>query len=154
MAERPRVFRDPVHGLVSFQGEDAALGCVLDTRPFQRLRRIRQDGFASFVYPGAEHSRFGHALGAFHVARRVTERLRVDGVVARDIKVAALAHDLGHGPFSHAWETAFGGATHEDWGARILAEDEELRAALDDETLSAVAAIFSGTYRPRYARRL
>jgi uncharacterized protein len=151
MSERPRVFRDPVHGLVSFHGDDARLGRALDTRAFQRLRRIRQDGFASLVYPGAEHSRFGHALGAFHVARRVTERLAVPPEVARHVRAAALMHDLGHGPFSHAWETAFGGATHEDWGARILAEDDELRAALDEET---VAAIFSGSYRPRYARRL
>src|SRR5436190_13862355 len=113
MAERPRVFRDPVHGLVSFQGADAAIGRALDTRAFQRLRRIRQDGFASLVYPGAEHSRFGHALGAFHVATRVTARLGLPAEVARDVKAAALAHDLGHGPFSHAWESALGGPRHE-----------------------------------------
>jgi len=154
MAERPRVFRDPVHGLISFHGDDAGLGRALDTRAFQRLRRIRQDGFAALVYPGAEHSRFGHALGAFHVAKRVTERLGVPADVARHVKVAALAHDLGHGPFSHAWESAFGGAAHEDWGARILAEDDELRATIDADTLAAVGAIFSGSYRPRYARKL
>jgi HD superfamily phosphohydrolase len=153
----PRVFRDPVHGLVSFQGEDAALGRVIDTRAFQRLRRIRQDGFAALVYPGAEHSRFGHALGAFHVARRVTERLAVPAEVARDVRVAALLHDLGHGPFSHAWEEALGGASHEDWGARIVAEDEELHGALaaaGPGLADAVARIFSGSYRPGYARKL
>src|SRR5262249_14275478 len=127
MRYQARVFRDPVHGLIDFQGDDAALGPVIDTRAFQRLRRIRQDGFAALVYRGAEHSRFGHALGAFHVAKRGTARLGGPAEVARDVRVAALMHDLGHGPFSHAWEAALGGASHEDWGARILAEDAELR---------------------------
>jgi HD superfamily phosphohydrolase len=157
MRYQARVFRDPVHGLIELQGAEAALGPVIDTRAFQRLRRIRQDGFAALVYPGAEHSRFGHALGAFHVARQVTTRLGVPAEVARDVRVAALLHDLGHGPFSHAWEAALGGASHEDWGARILAEDPELRAALAQFAPSlpdAVAAIFAGRYRPGYARKL
>jgi HD superfamily phosphohydrolase len=152
-----RVFRDPVHGLIELQGGDAALGPVIDTRAVQRLRKIRQDGFAALVYPGAEHSRFGHALGTFHVARKVTERLGLPADVARDVRVAALLHDLGHGPFSHAWEAALGGASHEEWGARILAEDDELGAALAavaPELGDAVRGIFAGTYRPGYARKL
>jgi HD superfamily phosphohydrolase len=154
MAERPRVFRDPVHGLISVGADDPGLGRALDTRALQRLRRIRQDGFAALVYPGAEHSRFGHALGAFHVARRVTASLGVPADVARHVRAAALLHDLGHGPFSHAWESALGGASHEEWGARILAENEELGAALGDDLRAAVAAIFAGRYQPRYARKL
>src|SRR5262244_43832 len=155
--DRPRVFRDPVHGLISFQGEDAALASLLDTRALQRLRRIRQDGFASLVYPGAEHSRFGHALGAYHIACRVCDRLGIAGRVARDVKVAALLHDVGHGPFSHAWEVALPGTSHEDWGARIVAEDAELSAklgAVDADLPAAIAAFFAGTYRPRFARKL
>src|SRR5262245_2362102 len=97
----------------------------------QRLRRIKQMGWAWLVYPGAEHSRFGHALGAFHVAHRVTGQLRLAPEVARHVKVAALLHDVGHGPFSHAWEHVFGGGDHEKWGARIVIEDEQLRAALE-----------------------
>ncbi len=154
---RPRVFRDPVHGLISFHGVDAALGRALDTRAVQRLRRIRQDGFAALVYPGAEHSRFGHALGAFHVACRVTARLGCEPRVARDVKVAALLHDLGHGPFSHAWEAALGSTSHEEWGRRILAEDEELRAALAEvapDLADATLALLGGSYRPRWARKL
>src|SRR5687768_17463520 len=101
---KARVFRDPVHGLIGLRGDDVALDRVLGTRAMQRLRRIRQMGFASLVYPGAEHSRFGHAIGAFHVAHRVVGGLALPHPVARDVKVAALLHDVGHGPFSHAWE--------------------------------------------------
>jgi HD superfamily phosphohydrolase len=151
--EKRRVFRDPVHGLVSLEGEDAGLARVLDTRAFQRLRRIRQMGFASLVYPGAEHSRFGHALGAYHVARRVTEALAFEPEIARDVRVAALAHDLGHGPYSHAWEGAFGSLSHEAWGARILLEDAELREALGP-LVAPLERFFSSSYRPAYARKL
>jgi HD superfamily phosphohydrolase len=151
--EKRRVFRDPVHGLISLDGEDAGLARVLDTRAFQRLRRIRQMGFASLVYPGAEHTRFGHALGAYHVARRVTGALEFEPEIARDVRVAALAHDLGHGPYSHAWEGAFGGESHEDWGARILREDDELREALGP-LAAPLERFFSSSYRPAYARKL
>ncbi|HLL22291.1 MAG TPA: HD domain-containing protein, partial [Kofleriaceae bacterium] len=128
---KDRVFRDPVHGLVEFKGDDRPLADLLDTRAMQRLRRIKQMGFAWLVYPGAEHSRFGHALGAFHIAQRVTRRLELDDTLARHVKVAALLHDIGHGPFSHAWEHVFAGHDHERWGARIVGEDEELAAALE-----------------------
>ncbi|MEM9487607.1 MAG: hypothetical protein AAGC55_00615, partial [Myxococcota bacterium] len=74
---KDRVFRDPVHGLIEFRGPDRPLVRVLETRAMQRLRRIKQMGFAWQVYPGAEHSRFGHALGAFHVAHRVTRQLKL-----------------------------------------------------------------------------
>jgi HD superfamily phosphohydrolase len=155
--EKPRIFRDPVHGLIGFRGPDAALRRVLDTPAFQRLRRVRQMGFASLVYPGAEHSRFGHALGAFHVAGRVTAALGLPAEVARDVKAAALLHDIGHGPFSHAWEDALGQASHEEWGRRMVTEDAELSAALaeiDPELPARLERFFAHTYRPRYARKL
>ncbi|MBI4508572.1 MAG: HD domain-containing protein [Deltaproteobacteria bacterium] len=154
---KPRVFRDPVHGLIGFGGKDAKLSRILDTRAVQRLRKVRQMGFAWLVYPGAEHSRFGHAMGAFHVAGRVTTHLGLSEDVARDVKAAALLHDLGHGPFSHAWEVALGGDSHEDWGRRIVLEDDELRAALCEvsEALpSALDDIFRQVYRPQVARKL
>jgi len=120
---KDRVFRDPVHGLIEFKGTDRPIAELLDTRAMQRLRRIKQMGFAWLVYFGAEHSRFGHALGAFHIAQRLTRRLALAPEVARHVKVAALLHDVGHGPFSHAWEHVFAGHDHERWGARIVAED-------------------------------
>src|SRR3954466_4504150 len=123
----------------------------------QRLRRIKQMGFAWLVYPGAEHSRFGHALRAFHIAQRVTRRLELPHTVARDVKVAALLHDIGHGPFSHAWEHVFAGHDHERWGARIVAEDAELAGALEalEPGLPATLREFWGKrYRPHFARKL
>lgn len=154
---KDRVFRDPVHGLIEFKGEDRPIADLLDTHAMQRLRRIKQMGFAWLVYPGAEHSRFGHALGAFHIAQRVTRRLDLAPALARHVKVAALLHDIGHGPFSHAWEHVFAGHGHEGWGGRIVAENAELRAALEalepglPETL---AAFWGKGYRPAFARKL
>ncbi len=154
---KDRVFRDPVHGLVEFKGGDRPIADLLDTHAMQRLRRIKQMGFAWLVYPGAEHSRFGHALGAFHIAQRITRRLELPHAVARHVKVAALLHDVGHGPFSHAWEHVFAGHDHESWGARIATEDAELRAALErlepglPDTLR---AFWSKGYAPEFARKL
>ncbi len=156
-AIKDRVFRDPVHGLIEFKGADRPLADLLDTHAMQRLRRIKQMGFAWLVYPGAEHSRFGHALGAFHIAQRVTRRLGLDETVARHVKVAALLHDIGHGPFSHAWEHVFAGHDHERWGARIVAEDAELREVLErlepglPDTLR---AFWGKSYKPHFARKL
>jgi hypothetical protein len=154
---KDRVFRDPVHGLIEFKGEDRPVCELLETHALQRLRRIKQMGWAWLVYPGAEHSRFGHALGAFHIATRVAAQLRLGPDVARHVKVAALLHDVGHGPFSHAWEHVFPGSDHERWGSRIVAEDEELRAALErlDPALPGVLVSFwDKTYKPAFARKL
>ena len=155
---KARVFRDPVHGLIGLEGADAIIGGLLDTRALQRLRRVRQMGFASLVYPGAEHSRFGHALGALHVAGRVCLALGLDEEVSRDVKVAALLHDVGHGPYSHAWEEALGGGvSHEAWGGRIVAQDDELGAALAlvaPDQAARVVALFEKRYTPQLARKL
>lgn len=155
---KDRVFRDPVHGLIEFRGsEDRAISAVLDTPAMQRLRRIKQMGFAWLVYPGAEHSRFGHALGAFHVAQRVIAQLGLDGSLALHLKVAALLHDIGHGPFSHAWEHVFPASNHEQWGARIVTEEPGLRAALEalEPGLPAtLRGFWTKTYRPNFARKL
>jgi HD superfamily phosphohydrolase len=155
--EKDRVFRDPVHGLIEFVGEDRKLCRILETRAMQRLRRIHQMGFAWLVYPGAEHSRFSHALGAFHIATRVAERLALGPEVARHVRVAALLHDVGHGPFSHAWEHVFADVDHERWGVRLATSDPELTAVLEElePGLPAVLASFwNKTYRPLAARKL
>jgi HD superfamily phosphohydrolase len=154
---KDRVFRDPVHGLIELGGEDRELGRVLETRAFQRLRRLHQMGFAWLVYPGAEHSRFGHALGAFHVARRVARALAIEPRIARHVAVAALLHDIGHGPFSHSWEQVSNDLDHEGWGARIVSEDAELGAALEELEPGLAATLcrfWSKSYRPAFARKL
>jgi HD superfamily phosphohydrolase len=152
-----RVFRDPVHGLIEIGAADGALGAVLDTRAFQRLRRLHQMGFAWLVYPGAEHSRFGHALGAFHIAGRVARQLGLEPAIARHVVAAALLHDIGHGPFSHSWEQVAGDVDHEAWGARIVEEDRELAGRLgeiDAGLPAALCGFWRKTYRPMFARKL
>ncbi|HEX6203997.1 MAG TPA: HD domain-containing protein, partial [Thermoanaerobaculia bacterium] len=97
--------RDPVHGFVRADPLEAAL---LDSRPLQRLRFVHQLGLASLVFPGAEHSRFSHAVGAMELAGRVYDALAAQapdllppGLAARErrlVRLAALTHDLGHAP--------------------------------------------------------
>jgi uncharacterized protein len=120
---KPKVFRDPVHDLIVVPEEDAFILALLNTREMQRLRRIRQLGVSYLVYPGAEHSRFTHSLGVYHCVCRILEALRLhhrgdqailDTLtrIERSLKAAALLHDVGHGPFSHAFER-FSGVSHE-----------------------------------------
>ncbi|MBI4822791.1 MAG: HD domain-containing protein [Nitrospirae bacterium] len=108
--------QDSVHGLMEFYGVETVVINVLRTPELQRLRRIRQTGLGHLVFPGAEHSRLVHSLGASYLAIRFTKQLEhacrnlltdllcPNSSVIRDIAVAALCHDLGHGPLSHAWE--------------------------------------------------
>ena len=106
--------RDSLHNLIIFKESkgtdlDAALWHVIQTPEFQRLRRVRQLGFSEQVYPGATHTRFAHSLGAFHIARRLIKVIEKSGVATSSHRAdvalaAALLHDIGHGPFSHAFE--------------------------------------------------
>jgi uncharacterized protein len=129
----PMILRDPVHGLVAFEAkEEQILVELLQTRELQRLRRIRQLGFTSLSYPGADHTRFSHSVGAAHVMTRFLRRLRgldrdvpawqrVSEERAHEALASALLHDLGHGPFSHLFESAWSeGPEHETWTTRIL----------------------------------
>jgi hypothetical protein len=95
--------QDPVHGSISLKDWIVEL---IDTPQFQRLRRIKQLGFASLVYPGANHTRFEHSIGVLHVAERLIEKLESD-VSERtkmELIASALLHDTGHAPFSHSSE--------------------------------------------------
>ena len=115
---------------------------LLDTKEFQRLRRIRQLGFSDLVYPGATHSRFAHSIGVYHTARQLIDVIvrhqgkRHDAGRARVALLAALLHDVGHGPFSHAFESAAEavGLTrrHEVWSAEIVQGDTDVNGVLRD----------------------
>lgn len=145
--------RDPVHGLIVFGGSgdrhrdetDRIAWRLLNTPEFQRLRRIRQLGFSELVFPGATHSRFAHSIGVYHTARRLADVV-AHRRGARDLDrerialLAALLHDIGHGPFSHVFESVGGGGpkkSHEDWGAEIVRGDTDVNRVLQDadETL-------------------
>lgn len=127
------ILRDPVHGLVAFESaEEQIVPDLLESAEVQRLRRVRQLGLASLAYPGADHTRFSHALGAAHVMSRFIRRLRqLDGDLpywqrltserAHEALAAALLHDVGHGPFSHLFEDALpDGPSHEEWTRRVV----------------------------------
>ena len=139
--------RDPVHNLIEFGSDhfESTLWKVIQTPPFQRLRRIRQLGFSEFVFPGATHTRFAHSIGVFHTARLLMRVIRkyVDDhnqqykdITAQHALAAALLHDVGHGMFSHAFE-AIGKefnwpmARHEDVSQKLIRESE-IKDVLDD----------------------
>ena len=146
MSNRTQRVRDPVHGLIVFREDrplDQLAWKLLDTPAFQRLRRIRQLGVSEFVFPNATHTRFAHSIGVFHTARALVEIIRreVGGTkfVERraDVAViAALLHDLGHGPFSHTFEGVQKSRKvtkhHEQWTADIIRSNEGgIRELLD-----------------------
>lgn len=106
-----RDFRDPVHGFIRIEGRECD---VVDTPVFQRLRRIRQLAMAHLVYPGAVHTRLEHTLGVVHVAGRLCRQLEIDVERTRLIRLAALLHDIGHGPFSHPSEEVLSELNRED----------------------------------------
>jgi len=120
---------DPVHRYISFSAVERDL---IDTSVFQRLRRIRQLAGAHLVYPSAQHSRFEHSLGTMHIAGYAGESLLRKGFIDREdklqeLRLAALLHDVGHGPFSHLFEEVLESKcnmTHEDMGKKVILESE------------------------------
>lgn len=115
--------QDAIHGYIDIPLLEEE---VVDTPDMQRLRRIRQLGFSQLVYPSATHSRFEHSLGALHLADRFADGLGLSGAEARRLRLAALLHDVGHGPFSHAADYIFSeeDMSHEDYSQRKIREGE------------------------------
>ena len=127
--------RDPVHGFVHLTDAERL---IIDSQPFQRLRNIRQLGMSYYVYPGATHTRFEHSIGAMYVADQMFNVLeRKYGryfnrilLITEDepqrrlrktLRLAALLHDIGHAPFSHATESLFPSSiSHEEMGVEII----------------------------------
>ena len=113
---RQKFIRDSIHGnlpLTEFEVE------VLDYPQVQRLRRVKQLGFISLIYPGANHSRFEHCIGTMHLASKLAEQLELDEHDNELVRMAGLLHDAGHGPFSHVSEAVFE-APHEELTGYIV----------------------------------
>lgn len=161
------ILRDPVFGLVSFSDDtEKLIVALLGTKEVQRLRRIRQLGLTSLVFPGAEHTRFAHALGAAHVFQLVKARLKscegdldvADRLTENEWLVgtaAALLHDVGHGPFSHLFEEVFESEKdHEAWTQEIiLSPDTDVHKVLSTfgkDVPLAVSALLRGEHRTRW----
>lgn len=116
--------RDAIHGYIELSGEEKEL---IDSPQMQRLRRIRQLGLSSLVYPSATHTRFQHSLGVMHLAGEFADSLNLDGERKRELRIAGLLHDSGHGPFSHASEVVAEkhGLSHEELSCRKVDELED-----------------------------
>ena len=152
---------DPVHGVMRLSSDEAsAIRAIIDTPPFQRLRRIKQLGLGHLVYPGAVHTRFNHMLGTGFITKKIIEQLvqcsddfKAIEEKRHDFKLTAiitgLLHDVGHGPYSHAFElvnflhkdkrinedkdTVF--IAHEDWSVPIIDKIiTELKVNNNDES--------------------
>lgn len=135
---RPQRIRDPLHDLIEFDTSrfDQMLWHVIQSPPFQRLRRVRQLGFSEYVYPGATHTRFAHSLGVLFNARRLMRNVKryigtdnFDQFRSEAALTAALLHDVGHGAFSHSFESIGKSlnlkyAKHEDVSDEIIRNTE------------------------------
>jgi uncharacterized protein len=120
------LIKDPIHGYIRINKTERA---IIDTYPLQRLRRIRQLAGSEFVYPAANHTRFEHVLGAMHLAGVLGAALPVQlsPRQKQELRLAALLHDIGHGPFSHVFEPLMIrhlGKTHEDLVPWLVNETE------------------------------
>ena len=155
MAMRDRVIRDEIHKDILVPSQHAA---IIDTREFQRLRHIQQLSTCEYVFPAANHNRFAHSLGAYHLAGQLTASLQEvqPGILSDEdaelVQLAALLHDIGHPPFSHVLETPEVFATfhsHEHWG-RVLLESEEtevgaaLKSTLGQQRTERLFALLDG----------
>ena len=153
-----RIYRDPVHNIIRLRtdtDEGELMMRLIDASEFQRLRRIKQLGLGLYTYQGAEHSRFTHSLGAFHLMTRVLDRLNERHSIAQTDRVAAraaaLLHDVGHGSFSHVMEKVLS-FHHEHWTVQVILSDQtEIGALLrshSPELPAKVASIIEGKFQP------
>ena len=151
-----RIYRDSVHNIIRVNtdsDEGRLVVALVDTPEFQRLRRIRQLGLAYFAYQAAEHSRFAHSLGAYHLATRMVAKLRLNYEISQEVqtavRIAALLHDIGHGPFSHVIETILG-FHHEQFTIEaVLSDATAVGRLLPRDLAENVASIIRGDFVPR-----
>ena len=154
LTNKRKIINDPVYGFIRIP-EDFVFD-LIEHPWFQRLRNIKQLGLTSFVYPGANHSRFQHGLGALHLMDMAISTLRSKGVMISQFEeeatfIAILLHDAGHGPFSHALENSIiTGITHEDLSLLIMRKlNEQFGGKLD-----LAIEIFRGAYPRKFLHEL
>ncbi|WP_114783160.1 HD domain-containing protein [Botryobacter ruber] len=151
---KKKIFNDPVYGFITVPTD--LLFDIIEHPYFQRLRRIKQLGLTEMVYPGALHTRFHHALGAMHLMETALSTLRSKNNEINDKEyeaslIAILLHDIGHGPFSHALETAiFSNVHHEHLSLHIM---QLLNEAFGGR-LELAMQIFTGTYHRNFFHQL
>lgn len=146
-----KTVNDAVHGMV----EIPLYMCdAVATRLFQRLGRISQCGNLRLVWPSAAHTRYAHSIGAAHLAEEYSKRFEFRNRLREAFGLAALLHDVGHGPFSHAFEKAVEGTAaasayrdHDVWRFKLILHNKELNASLGD-CVADVAAIWRGCPSP------
>jgi HD superfamily phosphohydrolase len=154
VVNKKKIINDPVYGFISIHSE--LVFDLIEHPYFQRLRRIKQLGLTNLVYPGANHTRFHHALGAMHLMTKAITVLKSKGVKISDeemvgAQIAILLHDIGHGPFSHVMEHAFvHNVNHEDISLAFMHH-------LNDEfggRLSLAIDIFKDQYKKKFLHQL
>lgn len=154
ITNKRKIINDPVYGFISIPGD--LIYDIVGHPWFQRLRNIKQLGLTSFVYPGANHSRFQHCLGALYlmetaIATLKSKNVEISGKEEEAALVAILLHDIGHGPFSHALETSLiNGIDHEALSLLLMERmNEEFGGRLD-----LAIEIFKGTYSRKFLHEL
>lgn len=154
LPNKRKIFNDPIYGFVTIPYD--IIYDIIEHPYFQRLRRIRQLGLTSMVYPGAYHTRFHHAIGAMHLAMEAMEVLKFKGhhiseEEQKAVAIAVLVHDIGHGPFSHALEhTMVDGISHEEISVLFM---EKLNAFFNQKLTLAIK-IFKNEYPKSFLHQL
>ena len=149
-----KIINDPVFGFIKISG--GLLMDIVNHRLMQRLRHIKQVGLASVVYPGAQHTRFQHSLGAFYLMSEAILSLQQKGIFIFDseaeaLKAAILMHDIGHGPFSHVLEnTLIDGVSHEDISLMMM---EEINREMNGN-LNMALSVFKNEYPKHFLHQL
>jgi HD superfamily phosphohydrolase len=149
-----KIFNDPIYGFITIP--NALIYDLIQHPYFQRLRRISQMGLSYLVYPGANHTRFHHALGCMHLMQKAVDVLRFKGIAISDeeesaLYIAILLHDIGHGPFSHAMEKSIVEEVHHEAISLVF------MSQLNDEfkgQLSLAIQIFKGEYHRKFMLQL
>jgi HD superfamily phosphohydrolase len=157
-ASKPHVFNDPIHGVMQYNNKQKSrIKPIIDSPEFQRLRHIKQLGLADYVFPGAVHTRFNHSIGASYVATQIAEQVNMADDDAELAMTAALLHDIGHGPFSHAFEQASKTQNtetikHEEWTKHFLEALRDKVQGIDINQLVAIIRHHDEDYNPPRCR--